>query len=184
MIQFLRGKSTASGLSDVVLQAGQPFSELDTHQLKVGDGVTKYSELPYVGGSLSAQEKLTLKTNELVVEGIVDNPKITLYDTDEVASTSFYYDMNFDQVVFEENTGMRPILNSTIPVYLPHIMFAGSSSKEVDEATIQAYNSAFFNSSGIMGTPVLHFTVSGNQIIGMQLFGYSNGHPMNAKVTF
>lgn len=54
MIQFMRGTSTSASSSNQVLQAGQPFYETDTHQLKIGDGSTKYSSLPYIGGSSSS----------------------------------------------------------------------------------------------------------------------------------
>lgn len=54
MIQFMRGTSTSASSSNQVLQAGQPFYEIDTHQLKIGDGSTRYSSLPYIGGSSSS----------------------------------------------------------------------------------------------------------------------------------
>lgn len=56
MIQFMRGESSAVSANDPVLAAGQPFYELDTHKLKIGDGSSNYSSLDYVEAS---QEGLT-----------------------------------------------------------------------------------------------------------------------------
>lgn len=51
-IQFLRGtKSTLSSSSQIFL-AGQPVFETDSGQLKIGDGVNSFSNLPYVGEGL------------------------------------------------------------------------------------------------------------------------------------
>lgn len=57
MIQFRRG-STKSWLSTKIkLAAGQPGYDKDKHKLKIGDGRTPWSELPYVSG-LTAKEIL------------------------------------------------------------------------------------------------------------------------------
>lgn len=34
---------------NVVLRAGEPFYETDTHALKIGDGIRAYKDLPYTG---------------------------------------------------------------------------------------------------------------------------------------
>lgn len=52
----MRGESSAVSANDPVLAAGQPFYELDTHELKIGDGSSNYSSLDYVEAS---QEGLT-----------------------------------------------------------------------------------------------------------------------------
>jgi hypothetical protein len=56
-------RGTASSFSGVTLAAGQIAFETDTGKLKVGDGVTVYSSLDYVGGSggSSAWEDITGK---------------------------------------------------------------------------------------------------------------------------
>lgn len=51
MIQFMRGASSAVTSDNPTLQAGQPFYEIDTHKLKIGDGSTAWNDLPYIGGS-------------------------------------------------------------------------------------------------------------------------------------
>lgn len=51
MIQFMRSTSSAAASQAPLLQAGQPFYEIDTHKLKIGDGSTAWNDLPYIGGS-------------------------------------------------------------------------------------------------------------------------------------
>lgn len=53
-IQMLRGTKSAITAENPVLLAGQPCVELDTGQMKVGNGTTAYNSLPYVGGSTGA----------------------------------------------------------------------------------------------------------------------------------
>jgi Major tropism determinant N-terminal domain len=48
-----------------ILLAGEPGVELDTGQMKVGDGVTRWNQLPYVGNS----EGLTGPTGPTGVRG-------------------------------------------------------------------------------------------------------------------
>lgn len=50
MIQFYRGESSKFESINPILGAGQPGYEIDTHKLKIGDGSTKYNNLPYIGG--------------------------------------------------------------------------------------------------------------------------------------
>lgn len=49
MIQFLRGTQTQLNSSSQVFAAGQPIFESDSGQLKIGNGSSRYSSLPYVG---------------------------------------------------------------------------------------------------------------------------------------
>lgn len=48
-IQFLRGTKSAIEAENPILLAGQPCVELDTGQMKIGNGTTAYNSLPYVG---------------------------------------------------------------------------------------------------------------------------------------
>ena len=57
MIQFRRGTTKSWRATTSKLAAGQPGYDKDKHKIKVGDGTTPWSELPYVGG-LTAQEIL------------------------------------------------------------------------------------------------------------------------------
>lgn len=49
-IQFKRGTAQRWIEVNPVLQQGEPGFEYDTHKLKIGDGVTHWVDLKYVGG--------------------------------------------------------------------------------------------------------------------------------------
>jgi hypothetical protein len=57
MIQFRRGSTRSWRNNSTKLAAGQPGYDKEKHKIKVGDGESSWSELPYVGG-LSAREIL------------------------------------------------------------------------------------------------------------------------------
>lgn len=63
MIQLLRGLSGATGLSSLVLSAGQPFYETDTQKLKIGDGSSTYESLNYIGSSERRAVRLVIGTS-------------------------------------------------------------------------------------------------------------------------
>jgi hypothetical protein len=48
-LQFKRGRAAAFRRTDPILLEGEPAYEYDTKLLKVGDGVTRYNRLPYIG---------------------------------------------------------------------------------------------------------------------------------------
>lgn len=48
-IQFKRGTAAKWAQLNIVLEAGQPGYVLDENRLKIGDGVTPWNELPYLG---------------------------------------------------------------------------------------------------------------------------------------
>jgi hypothetical protein len=55
-IKFQLRRATAlqwSAVSGTVLQAGEPGFEIDTFKLKIGDGITPWTILPYIGSVLS-----------------------------------------------------------------------------------------------------------------------------------
>lgn len=51
VIQFRRATEDEWIQRDPVLRLGEPALSTDIHQIKVGDGVTKWSLLPYLHGS-------------------------------------------------------------------------------------------------------------------------------------
>lgn len=53
-IQIKRGTKSALTTNNPLLLEGQPCFETNTGQLKIGDGVNKYNNLPYVGSSSGA----------------------------------------------------------------------------------------------------------------------------------
>ena len=55
MIQFLRGTQSQLNSSSQILSSGQPVFESDTGQLKIGNGSSRISELPYVGSIFASE---------------------------------------------------------------------------------------------------------------------------------
>lgn len=51
MIQLLRGTKQQLNIYSTIIPDGQPVFEKDTGQLKIGNGASMYSALPYVGAS-------------------------------------------------------------------------------------------------------------------------------------
>lgn len=50
-IQFKRGTAARWAELNLVLEAGQPGFATDENRLKIGDGVTAWKDLPYIGES-------------------------------------------------------------------------------------------------------------------------------------
>jgi hypothetical protein len=50
-IQLKRGKAEAIARHNPILKAGEPCFVTDENRLKIGDGVTAWKDLPYVGES-------------------------------------------------------------------------------------------------------------------------------------
>lgn len=55
MIQLLRGTQQQLNSYSTIIPDGQPVFEKDTGQLKIGNGASMYSALPYVGASGSSE---------------------------------------------------------------------------------------------------------------------------------
>ena len=67
--KFKRGQSTTWASLNPILAAGEPGYELDTHKLKIGDGVTPYNDLPYMNGEGSGSDvNLNIATAEQIKE--------------------------------------------------------------------------------------------------------------------
>lgn len=49
LIKFKRGKAATWKEKNILLNAGEPGYELDTHKFKIGDGFTPWNDLPYIG---------------------------------------------------------------------------------------------------------------------------------------
>ena len=54
MLQFLRGTSSQLSNSQTIFSDGQPVFERDSGQLKIGNGVDTFKNLPYVGANSSS----------------------------------------------------------------------------------------------------------------------------------
>ena len=69
IIKLKRGKSEAWVRKNPVLFAGEVGVELDTHQMKVGDGATAWKDLPYVGAT-AVVNKNEYSSSPAVVDGV------------------------------------------------------------------------------------------------------------------
>jgi hypothetical protein len=75
-IRLKRGLSTAWTASNPILSAGEPGMEVDTGQMKVGDGSTPWNSLPYTGEGGIA---LDGHVNSLLPHPVYDDgPSLTL----------------------------------------------------------------------------------------------------------
>lgn len=71
-IQFKRGTAQAFWINNPVLLSGQPAFETDTKKLKIGDGIHRYMELPYIGDGKDGKSAYELWIEE-GHEGTVDD---------------------------------------------------------------------------------------------------------------
>ena len=84
MIQFLRGTQSQLNSSSQILSSGQPVFESDTGQLKIGNGSSRISELPYVGSifsSSSSWQSATFTNGEngsCIYTDLDDNTRLTI----------------------------------------------------------------------------------------------------------
>lgn len=67
MIQLLRGTKSQLDSYQTVIAEGQPVFEKDTGQLKIGNGSSIYSALPYVGTASSSMQ-LSGTTNNYTID--------------------------------------------------------------------------------------------------------------------
>ena len=64
VILFKRGTKAEFEQIEFTPRAGQPIFETDTKRLKVGDGVTPYDQLPYIGDVLWVQNQFEVAEND------------------------------------------------------------------------------------------------------------------------
>lgn len=74
MLQLLRGTSEAVAASNPKLEAGQPFFELDTQKLKIGNGISNYNDLLYIGGNSSSSSSCPFPVNAVMIFTVNQNP--------------------------------------------------------------------------------------------------------------
>lgn len=67
MIQLLRGTQSQLNSYSTIIPDGQPVFERDTGQLKIGNGSSLYSALPYVGAVASSMQ-LSGTTNNYTID--------------------------------------------------------------------------------------------------------------------
>ena len=74
MLQLLRGTSEAVAASNPKLEAGQPFFELDTQKLKIGNGTSNYNDLLYIGGNSGGSSSCPFPINAVMIFTVNQNP--------------------------------------------------------------------------------------------------------------
>ena len=74
MLQLLRGTSEAVAASNPKLEAGQPFFELDTQKLKIGNGTSNYNDLLYIGGNSGSSSSCPFPVNAVMIFTVNQNP--------------------------------------------------------------------------------------------------------------
>lgn len=73
-IQFKRGTTAAWEANSPILAAGEPGFNLDTKQIKIGDGIHQFNELPSISGSsgtITAEDLINLLTNSSALQETV-----------------------------------------------------------------------------------------------------------------
>lgn len=108
--QLRRGSAAEWALSNRVLLAGEPGVETDTKKLKLGDGVTAWNSLPYVGAT---SVDLTAYYTKLEVDAI-----LATYATDaEVAATLATYATDAEVAALLANYTTTADLNTQLANY-------------------------------------------------------------------
>lgn len=97
IIRLKRGKSKVWERKNLILAPGEVGVELDTHQIKVGDGQTKWNDLPYVG-STKVVNVQQYTSKPAVVDGI-PYESIDIAFTKAPAGSTIRLNKNFDNSV-------------------------------------------------------------------------------------
>lgn len=84
-VQFKRGLSSRWRELNIVLEAGQPGFVTDENRLKIGDGVTAWNDLPYIG------------------EASVVNAQ-THYDFPSIGRENVIYKAEIEKSIYQWNT--------------------------------------------------------------------------------
>lgn len=81
IFRLKRGQSISWANQNIILLAGEPGIELDTHRMKVGDGVTPWKDLPYTG--ITAEEARAIASEMSHLSRVIVN---SLGDIDVTAA--------------------------------------------------------------------------------------------------
>lgn len=88
IIKFKRGTSVEWSALNPLLAEGEPGYETDSHRTKVGDGVTRWNQLPYSTGATSGltMQDLTNHVNSETPHPVYDDGPslILLYENAKV----------------------------------------------------------------------------------------------------
>ena len=80
MIQLLRGTQQQLNSYSTIIPDGQPVFEKDTGQLKIGNGTSMYSALPYVGASGSTNPFDSWQSSSCMVPGYLPDTVASYID--------------------------------------------------------------------------------------------------------
>lgn len=89
-IQFRRGTAAAWTTANPILASGEPGRETDTGKIKVGDGVTAWTALPYYRPPFLGGARCYTSASQTIGSGgwVVINYDVESFDTDGFHSTS------------------------------------------------------------------------------------------------
>ena len=95
IFRLKRGQSSSWVDQNIVLAAGEPGVELDTHRMKVGDGVTPWKDLPYTG--ISADEARAIASETTHLSRVIVNSLEEIDITEPNAEKIIYMVPNIEQ---------------------------------------------------------------------------------------
>lgn len=146
-IQFLRGTSTTRSTSSTILKAGQPFYEIDTEWLYIGNGETQLKNLrPTSAPPLTLETASWTAINNLVQSGeaskvfnVGDEKTITLTTGESVTLQilGFNHDDKADGSGKAGITfGMKHLLTTTYPMNSSNTNVGGWNSSAMRSSTM------------------------------------------------
>jgi hyaluronoglucosaminidase len=103
--KFKRGTAERWKEVNPILQAGEPGFEIDSHKLKIGDGITPWKDLPYIEGKT---ELINFTSSADFPE--IGNPNILYKASDELS----LYQFNLETNSYEKISDGKGIDNITI----------------------------------------------------------------------
>ena len=95
IFRLKRGQSSSWVDQNIVLAAGEPGVELNTHRMKVGDGVTPWKDLPYTG--ISADEARAIASETANLSRVIVNSLEEIDITAPNAEKIIYMVPNIEQ---------------------------------------------------------------------------------------
>ena len=117
-IQMRRDTSTNWSVNNPTPANGEPCYETDTHKFKIGDGVTKYTNLPYQGGGGTGDIPIATTTTAGKVKP--DGTTITITDDGTISavggggSTDSYTKSETNALLSEKNDNIFDIGKFTV----------------------------------------------------------------------
>lgn len=131
MIQLLRGTKSTLESSQTVFSDGQPIFEKDTGQLKIGNGVDIFSNLPYVGATASSDWVTGVSSdhNNTWIYKDVGNKRIMIGKYTTSTRLALYSQSFTDEftIGFAPGDATNPAWNNTDMLAMSSIDYANAS---------------------------------------------------------